>query len=193
MKKFLSRPKIKKNGFTPAPQQNLVQGLSLSQQNLVRGFTIIELMVAAFVLTVGIAGAYVAISGPIHYTRDSMNKITAAYLAQEGVEIVRNIRDENWILKNTWDTGLACSSGCEAEYNSLSLSSILPGGLRNLRKNDFYNYSAGANTIFKREINITKPNTSDCPSLTCLQVKAIVSWTGGSITVAENLYNWYGQ
>jgi hypothetical protein len=157
----------------------------LFDKNKERGFTLI---IASFVLTVGIVGAYMAISGPIHYTKDSMSKITAAYLAQEGVEIVRNIRDTNWLqTPGNWNNGLmSCSSGCEAEYNNSSLIP-LPGNPRNLTKKDFYSYDpAGTETIFSREIVIT-----NCPLDTCLQITSTVYWGGKSITIAENLYNWY--
>jgi len=61
------------------------------------GFTILELIVAIFVMTVGVLGAYAVVQQIIVYNSISSSRLTAAYLAQEGIELVRNIRDTNWL------------------------------------------------------------------------------------------------
>jgi hypothetical protein len=128
---------------------------------------------------------------PLHQTTDSINKLTAAYLCQEGIEIVRNIRDENFLTGITpWNTGL--SNGIyKVDYDDPSLSS--PGSF--LQKgNDFYNYGGpgSSDTIFTRTITITEPGTPECPLSGCLNIFVTVNYgTGKSVTVQENLYNWY--
>jgi len=77
------------------------------------GFTIIEVMMAVTVLSIGIMGAIAAINYNISITSNSINRIIAANLAQDGIELVRNIRDTNWLQgkydvsgANAWDTGI---------------------------------------------------------------------------------------
>ena len=73
------------------------------------GFTILELIVAIFVMTVGVLGAYAVVQQIIVYNSISSSRLTAAYLAQEGIELVRNIRDTNWLdpVNPLWDDGIS--------------------------------------------------------------------------------------
>jgi len=61
------------------------------------GFTILEVVVAISLITVGITAIFTLYQQTISITRVSSQRLIAAYLAQEGIEIVRNIRDTNWI------------------------------------------------------------------------------------------------
>lgn len=71
-----------------------------------RGFTLVEAMVAITILSLSVTAplliAQKGISSAI-YARD---QITAFYLAQEGVEYIRNVRDMNRIAGNPWLTNL---------------------------------------------------------------------------------------
>ena len=75
-----------------------------------RGFTIIELMAAVIVITVGILGAYSVVQRFFTITSSASHRLTAAYLAQEGIENIRNIRDNNWIQKKVWNSGISNTS-----------------------------------------------------------------------------------
>lgn len=55
-----------------------------------------EVIISIFVLTVGILSAVALISASIKNSIDARNQIIAAGLAQEGAELVRNVRDNNW-------------------------------------------------------------------------------------------------
>lgn len=74
-----------------------------------RGFTILELLAAIVVVSIGVLGAYSVAQKIFANTFVSANRLTAAYLAQEGVEIVRNTRDTNWIEGVDWKDGMASS------------------------------------------------------------------------------------
>ena len=70
------------------------------------GFTILEVMIAVTVLTIGIFGSVGLISYTISQASNLENKVISTNLAQEGLEITRNIRDTNWIVGrhfNDWD------------------------------------------------------------------------------------------
>ncbi len=71
-----------------------------------KGFTLIEVIVAVFLVTVGIGGVYALIQRTIAFTPVISARLTAAYLAQGGIELVRNKRDSNWLTGDPWDSNL---------------------------------------------------------------------------------------
>jgi len=162
----------------------------------------LEVIAATFVLVVAVIGCYLAFSGIISQISFISSKQTAAYLAQEGLEIVRNIRDTNWLQDSTlgWDNFKAafsdknCSSGCEADYKTgtsgqlIALRSYGSGSLLMVDADGFYNYSSGTATKFKRKITVSPANPD------VVQVSVQVSWSDKgqsyNFTVAEDLYNW---
>ena len=70
------------------------------------GFSLLEVLVAITVLTVGLVGVVGLINYNISISRTSPEKIIAVNLAQEGIEVVRNIRDSNWLAGNAFDTDI---------------------------------------------------------------------------------------
>ena len=76
-----------------------------------KSFTLIEVTVAIFLLTVGTVGAFSLIQRTIVLSTIGAAQLQATYLAQEGIEIVRNIRDSNWLAGVDWGNNL--SSGVE--------------------------------------------------------------------------------
>ncbi len=61
------------------------------------GFTLIEIIIAIAILSFGIILVYGSFASVVNSTYNISARFTAAYLAQEGFEIVRNIRDTNFI------------------------------------------------------------------------------------------------
>lgn len=155
-----------------------------------KGFTLLEMMIAIVVITVGV----IAIMSLIHRaalgSQLASSRVAAAYLAQEGLEIVRNIRDSNWLAQRensevVWDQNLQ-SGNWEAEFSGLTLT---PFQNRNLKiDGGFYNYSSGQDTKFKRKITVAKPSSN------VLEVSVEISWQerGNSYSTSfyENLYDW---
>jgi type II secretory pathway pseudopilin PulG len=62
------------------------------------GQTLIETIVAIGLLTTGIIGGLSLAITAQGAAEDILNQIIATNLAREGVEVVRNIRDTNWII-----------------------------------------------------------------------------------------------
>jgi prepilin-type N-terminal cleavage/methylation domain-containing protein len=165
----------------------------VSQLKFSRGFTVLELMTVIFIITVGIVGVSSLITQTISLATLSSQKLTAIYLAQEGIEIVRNIRDKNWVVGESWNNGLVlpqidCSSGCEADYNDQGLSPYSGTLLKLETGTGFYGYDIGSPTQFKRKITITQPGAD------ILKVLVLVEWQVKtktySVSAQENLYNW---
>ncbi len=60
-----------------------------------KGFSIGEVMIATFILLVGVIGAIVLTVKSIGNISDGKKAVTAALLAQEGTELVRSVRDNS--------------------------------------------------------------------------------------------------
>ena len=159
-----------------------------------KGFTLIELIITIFILSVAIVGVFGAFSMMVILTSDAADRLTAAYLAQEGMEIVRNIRDSNWLhmdfcVQNpadstcanspAWVDGLyACQSGCEADYTTTGWGGhvVYPwptaGNYLNVI-NGFYKYDINniLHTKFKRKITTNTLGTDYI-----MKVTVQVSW-----------------
>ncbi len=179
-----------------------------------KGFTLIEMVIVLFIMSVAIVGVYSAFSLMIILSTDAFDQLQAAYLSQEGIEVVRNIRDSNWLNgfgvdPQAWVFGLAddstdCSAGCELDYTTAPLEAryLLPfssgGNPLNIDQDGFYSYST-VNTVptkFKRRVTITQldANAISVTVDTLWQVKPSILYpTGGQqvVTVKEILYNWY--
>ena len=171
--------------------------------SVVEGFTLIELIIAIFILSIGIVGVFGAYSAMVVATGDTSNRLIATYLAQEGLEIVTNIRNTN---TTSWTDGLDCNAisstgSCEADYTSTSLTPWPTGGdyLYTDKDSGVYDYlTTGTPTKFKRKITINISGDEMKVFVTVYWNKkgSLVSPGGlaaetnsGSITAEEYLYN----
>jgi len=152
------------------------------------GFTLLEVMVAISILSLGVAGALTLIQKTVAFTSLTTSRVVAAHLLQEGIEIVRNIRDKSWLEGEEWGGGIQTGDR-EADYKSKNLNQTYLGRYLNIDDQGFYSYSAGTPTKFKRKITISKP-TSDV-----IEVFVEIQWQekgeSYSLSGQENLYNWF--
>lgn len=166
-----------------------------------RGFTLLEMMVSLFLITVGVMGIFLVINRTLILMTPSPSKVIAAYLTQEGIEIVRNIRDGNWIEQQktnptppiSWNRGLppippSADNNYQADYDDLGLTNYNSGGALQF-DGAFYNYGSGTYTKFDRRINIVQLDSNS------LKVTVEVKWPekgkNYTYTAQEILYNWY--
>ena len=156
-----------------------------------RGFTILEALISVFVVIVGIGGVHAALVRNISHTSYAASKFVAIYLAQEGVEIVRAIRDTNWVKEIAWDTDIA-QGDSEAIYSDILLSGDYNGDFLKIAANNFYNYSLGDTTQFKRKITISDQTDLNIGSdgFEKMTVTVEVTWEGYSVSIKDYLYDW---
>lgn len=74
-----------------------------------RAFTLVETLIAVSILTLSIAGPLLAASRSLVLAQVSRDKLTASYLAQEGIEYVRAMRDDAYL--SSYQSGGADVSG----------------------------------------------------------------------------------
>lgn len=71
-----------------------------------RGQSFIEAMVAITIIVTSITSALALVQSSINASRVSGTQVIAANLAREGLEVVRAVRDSNWLAGNTFQLGL---------------------------------------------------------------------------------------
>ncbi len=81
-----------------------------------RGQTLIETLVACFILVMGITAALTLGTYSLGATGNIKQQIIGAGLAREGIEVVKNMRDTNW-LRATLATN--CYNYSERDYTAL--------------------------------------------------------------------------
>ncbi|MBI2041809.1 MAG: prepilin-type N-terminal cleavage/methylation domain-containing protein [Candidatus Nealsonbacteria bacterium] len=77
-----------------------------------KGFTLIEAVLSTFILSVGVLAIFGVIQMIVSFTSGISSRLQATYLAQEGIENIRNIRDSNWLVQRdnpalAWDQGIS--------------------------------------------------------------------------------------
>lgn len=177
-----------------------------------RGFSLMEVIISVGIISFSFVGIMAIFASNIRTEISNRDKITAAYLAQEGIEIVRQIRDNNWFAggASSWNTGLtngdhqAVSMVDPNDFSrgwtvgqASSLDSdkykqrvfLLNGNYvqcSGTMCNDSSRTAAWTDTKFKRLVGIAYP-TADV-----MQVTVTVYYGNASTQVVSYLYNnWY--
>ncbi len=161
-----------------------------------KGFTIVESLVSITILVLAITGAASAIQIGISSYIFSKDQVIAFYLAQEGFEQIRNIRDENGLKSLNWLTNLApcfTADGCYVDIFPANPIPVACGTncpvIRQSSVSGFYGYDASWNaTVFNRRIRMQTINSEE------VSIVVTVDWSKGATTrqfkARENLFNW---
>lgn len=174
-------------------------------QNWCRGFTVIETLVAIAVLTIALVGPFYAVQQAMTQSFVARDKLIAASLAQEAIEYIRSVRDNNYHNnRSSWMTGLsglACYGASPTQYcavdptrgdvnivpQAISVhSNISAVPLLRMSSSGLYTQQTTANdsqTRFKRYVQIrTTPGST-------MEVRVIVtvSWTMASVTYTTTI------
>jgi len=168
--------------------------LKLLRKNL--GFSILEIVVASGLVTVGLIGLASLVIYNIQAFSINRDNLIAAQLAKEGIELVRNIRDTNWRdSTKTWKEDIVSDGTYTIYYDNprstinSSANSVDDAAARlYINVNGFYQHGSGTPTQFFRLISITE-DTNDY-----ITVLAHVRWSNrGQIhnyQVSTRLYDW---
>jgi|GEM_PF-2432360 len=83
--------------------------------NTRRGFSLLETLVGVFIFSIALISLTTIASRGIQATQTAILRSTAQFLAQEGIEAVEMIRDNNFLNPDPtvpWNAGLDCANGC---------------------------------------------------------------------------------
>mgnify|MGYP005609562981 FL=1 len=180
------------------------------------GFTMLEMLVAILIFSVCIVAMISVTANKATDSLYSKNKITASYLGEEGVEIVRHIRDtiflqyeESGDATARWDAFLTaidpCISleGCILDINSAYIGDAGGDNSYGIQSygatasNLFYDsfgfythYGVGGNeSVFRRQVIVTPIGDNE------VSVRVVVYWDQKTakyqVEMTENLFNWF--
>lgn len=185
-----------------------------------RGITIVELVVGVGILAFAIAGPMTLASSSLKATKDARNELVATHLAEEGIEVVHSVRDNNSAQDNPQDptflrwmigvTTPCVGNGCVVDvtaHTPLIWGSPLVGCTNvdcALENTVYVNPATGLYrqstiglsapwipSVFKRTVSVVVVSPTRE-----VQVTSTVTYPGSrggvrTIRVSEVLYNWF--
>jgi len=184
---------------------SLIPNSKFQIPNSNNGFTIIETIIVIFVISMGLVGVLSLVVQNVQVEFINKNMLIASQLAQEGLELTRNVRDNNWLLEDNWKLGIDQDTNIvgDNDYSiyidtsSNEIKILDADGITDseaklfLDSNNFYVHSAlgsGTSTMFSRLITVDE-NTDDYITISC-----IVEWQIRANThqysAQTKLYNW---
>lgn len=163
--------------------------------NTQQGFTLVETLVAIVVLTLSITGPLFIAQQSFNSAVTARDRTTASFLAQEGIEYIRSVRDHNYLSnESSWlqDLDVCFGSNCAIDSSVSTYPSITAcsGNCAPLKKNDsgFYGYATGDDTRFIRTISMVQVQAHEV--LITSEVTWTVRGTTRSVVVRERLFDW---
>ena len=153
------------------------------------GYILIESIIAITIVVVGLLGIFSLLSRSLSLNRVVSDRFVAAYIAAEGIEIVKNMIDNNILAGKPWNAGLATGT-YEADDSDMALRADGHTLLRFDSGPGAYGYSEPVLTAIRRAITIdVSPDGQE------IAVGSRASWTtrgGGKfdIYLEEHLFNW---
>jgi type II secretory pathway pseudopilin PulG len=158
------------------------------------GFTLIETLVLLLVFSVSLTAIFSLLTSNLKEASLIRNNFVASGLVQEGMEVVRNIRDGDWYAGRPFGSfgasGVTPDGTYRVQWDSQTLLPLESNPY--LTKNSgtsLVSYDPGGNdTIFKRTITISSVSGAE------KMVAATVTWSERgvpkSVSAEEHLYNW---
>lgn len=141
----------------------MIFSLMQKKKNL-KAFSMPEVLLSVFILSIGLVTIVAVMAGSLRAALGSQNAIIATELAQEGTELVRNVRDNDFASGGTgfaafsghrhcridWSSALACngSKGALSQYAlgySGGMYTSAPGTTEKFYRYVYINYTSGGN------------------------------------------------
>ncbi len=153
-----------------------------------RGFTLVETLVALTLLTLAIVPLLSMAFAATSVADSLRNDITAAGLAQEGIEVVRAVRDTNWFNGlPAFDANMTAGDHMPA-WNDEAVAAPWRDVPLKIDANGVYNYAVGTDTAFKRKVTLTRVSSVE------MKVVSEVTWQernrSRNVRVEADLFDW---
>ncbi len=180
-------------------RKSIIMRLNLRKK--IKAFSIIEIMAVVFIVTIGMVGMMNLIGQSIRVQRLNEHTLIAYQLAQEGIELVRVIRDDNWLSEDpdTFFNALSPGYSYCIDYSNVELGSAFASPCRlYLNDNDFYVHQETDNieTPYSRLITIEEYVDEESEEEDyAVTVTVKITWedVGGTLEyeAETRLYDWY--
>lgn len=165
-----------------------------------KGTILVEVILAISIITVGLLAVLRLLSNSISLNKTVSNQLVATYLAEEGIEVAKNILDANVIKiglgndpqfnnSNQWNKNFT-PGDYEIDYQSQTLENNQNRFLFFDQNTGRYSYDpAGSETIFRRRIDIDRIGNDE------LRIAAKVDWAGrkgatSTVVLEDHFFNW---
>jgi prepilin-type N-terminal cleavage/methylation domain-containing protein len=177
------------------------------QQHIGRkGFTLVETLVAISILLVAIVGPMTIAAKGLQSAFYAREQITAFWLGQEGVELVRELRDQSALEHENWLANIPPScgnaNGCGLDARGVAVNNCTAGNNCRLNYDDgplaapghrgFYTHAAGTPSQYTRRIFVQESSNNKEAIVT-----VEVSWQSGlfgaakTVTIQSRIFNQY--
>lgn len=191
-----------KNNIGPALRNSKEPALSLS-----KGFTLVETMVAVFILAFIVSVLLGLIAQSLYNFKYNQNEMTANYLIQEATDYIRNDRDslmlgassqDAWNIFKSHYTSCQTTNGCSIDKvtvdpSSTNIHSCKSSGCPFIKydsaSSDIYYSETGNNgviTTFRRKIEYKESELSGV-SGDLVSFRITVYWKNGNIDKSKTL------
>ncbi len=156
-----------------------------------KGFTLIETMVALGILVFVLTGMVSLIIMNITSARNIEKNLIAGNLAQEALEVVRSMRDNDWLEGNDFgDFILVSGDEYSVQWNDTNLIRGLAGQPLNFDEaTGIYSYDSGEETIYSRRVLIEKVTDKEIKVL--VTVEWILRSGPAQLQAESHLFDWY--
>lgn len=167
-----------------------------------RGQSLIESIIALTIIISGLGGAVTLMTYSLRSSEATLNRLIAQNLAAEGVEVVTNIRDSNYLAGDVFDAGLDGGSdttaiatfdeGTNTWFLDFATNDIAEPTATLYQQGGVYRQStlaiAGTASPFQRLLILDNSNTDE------IAVTSTVQWSERGQTkqvqMERIIYNW---
>jgi type IV pilus modification protein PilV len=142
------------------------------------GFSLIEVLITLFVLSLGVTAVTLLMVGNIGSAQDAKNQIIASQLAQEGTELVRNLKDNRNSQLYNLTPGNSPYTGLRIDMTMGNIDRDSNSDKRLYLDSNFFTHSAaGTATKFYRTLSleVEGDHTAE-PSTRIVTVTTYVTW-----------------
>lgn len=146
------------------------------RKGFLKGFSIGETVLSAFVLTAGLLAVSALVSSSMRESLEGRDTIIATGLSQEGVELVRNVRDNGFASGTGFSSFSNSDRHCRIDYNdpvtSLDCQASQGGGSRYTLQysGGFYSHNNTGTEKFSRYIYVNYNGSTEA------MVRSFVYW-----------------
>ena len=152
------------------------------------GFTLIETLVSLLIFSIALTAIFSLLTNNLKDALLVEHNFIASGLVQEGMEVVRSIRDNDWYLGNPFGTTIP-NGTYRVQWNSQALLALGTNPfLKRDSGNGLFSYDTGNDTIFKRTVTISTISGVE------RRITVSVTWDERgrprSVSAEAHLFNW---
>lgn len=141
---------------------------------------------AIFITSVSLVGILGLVSSSLEAASHSKMKLIASSLAQESIEVVRDMRKAEIEWSNWYS--LVVSGDYRVQYDSVSLISFSETPLNFDSNTGLYQYDSGDSSPFSRKVSLTKVSANEVKIV--VEMKWLEKSTWRYLTIEDKLWDW---